>query len=156
MACYIKYCRRILHIFSVIHTFLNGIGLDLLNLDTDLLELDLADTTEVDALQSGAPCKDPPYFLLLSWNTFLSPARAQGPRAAKSSLSLIILSSQRSALICQERKSPTCSRVLTTPLTFFRDVGVLVLLCHPYFVILDILDSYCSLVFPLIDVGLSG
>ena len=35
--------------------FLNGISLDLFNLDTDLLELDHADTPEVVALQSSAP-----------------------------------------------------------------------------------------------------
>ena len=43
--------------------FLNGIGLDLLNLYTDLLELDLADTPEVVTLQSSAPCTEPPYVL---------------------------------------------------------------------------------------------
>ena len=43
--------------------FLNGISLDLFNLDTDLLELDHADTPEVVALQSSAPCSEPPYVL---------------------------------------------------------------------------------------------
>ena len=55
--------------------FLNGIGLDLLNLHTDLLELDLADTPEVVALQRSAPCTEPPYVLHHTEQAFIS---AQG------------------------------------------------------------------------------
>ncbi len=40
------------------------ISCDLLNHDTDLLEIDLADTPKVVTLQSSAPCTEPPYVLV--------------------------------------------------------------------------------------------
>ena len=61
----------VLFIFSQLHTFLNGISHDLLNLDTDLLEIDLADTPKVVTLKSSAPCTEPPYVLQHTEQAFI-------------------------------------------------------------------------------------
>ena len=52
-------------------SYIHAISPDLLNLDTDLLEIDLADTPKVVTLKSSAPCTEPPYVLQHTEQAFI-------------------------------------------------------------------------------------